>query len=329
MRSVHRRFVLCSNNSQIYCGYFAKILWPPHNELFYEDSENDVDHEDKKHFIYQSISTFDEFIPSHHTDSGDLNNHSGATKVKDQSERVHEENGYLDCKICKLSFPSKKKLNTHIDAVHTYKVKNQIDRVHEEKTQFDCGICKLSLSSKKQLNTHIYTVHIKTDSEDMDNQSGAPKVKNQIERVDEEKNQFDCGICELPFSTMQRLNTHIYAVHNNKVEYQIEKVHEEKNQFDCGICELPFSSKQRLNTHIYTVHVKTEILFGKKGCSTTYVCKHCTSESPFESFSEVENHMEKAHGVRMQDKNVTAIVKGTGNSTKGQLISKANSKLFT
>ena len=268
--------------SQKFCGLL--IIY----ELFYEDSENDVDHEDKKHFIYQSISTFDEFIPSHHTDSGDLDSHSDVIKVKDQSERVHEEKGYLDCKICKLSFPSKKKLNTHIDAVHTYKVKNQIDRVQEEKTQFDCGICKLSLSSKKQLNTHIYTVHIKTDSEDMDNQSGAPKVKNQIERVDEEKNQFDCGICELPFSTMQRLNT-----------------------------------------HIYTVHVKTEILFGKKGCSTTYVCKHCTSESPFESFSEVENHMEKAHGVRMQDKNVTAIVKGTGNSTKGQLISKANSKLFT
>ena len=184
----------------------------------YEDSVNDIDHEDKKHFIYQSISTFDEFIPSSAKNSGDLNNYSDVTKVKDQSERVHEENNYLDCTICNLSFSSTYSLNTHIYTVHTYKVKNQIDRVHEE-----------------------------------------------------------------------------------------------KNQFDCGICELPFSSKQRLNTHIYTVHVKTEILFGKKGCSTAYVCKHCTFESPFESLSEIENHMEKAHGVRMQDKNVT---EGTGNSTK-------------
>ena len=62
--------------SQKFCGLL--IIY----ELFYEDSENDVDHEDKKHFIYQSISTFDEFIPSHHTDSGALDSHSDVIKVK-------------------------------------------------------------------------------------------------------------------------------------------------------------------------------------------------------------------------------------------------------
>ena len=60
------------------------------NDLgIYEDSVNDVDHEDKKHFIYQSISTFDEFIPSPTNDSGDLDNHSGASKVTNE-EKMHK-----------------------------------------------------------------------------------------------------------------------------------------------------------------------------------------------------------------------------------------------
>ena len=60
------------------------------------------------------------------------------------------------------------------------------------------------------------------DSGDLYNNPASSKVQNQSTTVYDYKSQFDCRICQLPFSTKQGYNSHISKVHI-KTQY-LEKI---------------------------------------------------------------------------------------------------------
>ena len=72
------------------------------------------------------------------------------------------------------------------------------------------------------------------------------------------------------------------------------------SQFQCGICELPFHEEEKLNSHILSSHLKTKISFGGGVCKMEYLCKTCNIS--FTLKREAENHIQTAHGDKIQNK---------------------------
>ena len=199
----------------------------------YEDSVNDVDHEDKKHFIYQSISTFDEFIPS-------------------PTEEVHEGKKAeyypvksVSCAMCSKPFVSTDDLKKHVEAFHDF---------------LRCGTCNANFKKESQIKRHILQKHegkgaiIKTNDMtykkyDMANPdlesvqgNGIINLSKDVHEVKNPQNSVmskPCAVCEKEFDAYDKLIRHVEANHH---------------YVTCGTCNSGFKIIDRLRTHIAKKH---------------------------------------------------------------------------
>ena len=164
-------------------------------------------------------------------------------------------NNYLKphkCSICKKAFCHEYSLKQHSVDVHDEK-KAQISK-KKNKHLKDKNVAEVEDISDHYLGIgHLNDNEkriIKAYEQDMELRKRKRKTVNNylfqtgvdaFEPLDE-KNRYECLICETGFAQNILLEQHKNAVH------------EEKKAFECSVCDGHFDSERILKMHIFTVH---------------------------------------------------------------------------
>ena len=145
------------------------------------------------------------------------------TDQDDNLSTESEENGF-DCDKCYMFFTSQTELSHHMTLEHSSL------NSHKDNNSFRCDICDKKYQSKKGLTYHMVTKH----------GGGLKSIDNSFV-----ENELICGACNVNFSTLTQLKSHMSQVHNEKIEEMSKE-----EEFNCKLCLSSFNSYSKLREHI-------------------------------------------------------------------------------
>uniref|UniRef100_A0A3P8V858 C2H2-type domain-containing protein n=1 Tax=Cynoglossus semilaevis TaxID=244447 RepID=A0A3P8V858_CYNSE len=140
----------------------------------------------------------------------------------------------IECKVCKMTFPSKRKLEEHTQCHCTPTM------------EFECSACRQRFSGREAFQKHHCSLqkHIDAKSDNMQISPEKPtSLFHKAMQVEEEEVDvtgdvlYTCPYCSLPFSTESDLLEH----HS--------KEHQTNKSFSCETCGKSFALRQYLRKH--------------------------------------------------------------------------------
>uniref|UniRef100_A0AAG5DPE1 Uncharacterized protein n=1 Tax=Anopheles atroparvus TaxID=41427 RepID=A0AAG5DPE1_ANOAO len=218
---------------------------------------------------------YEELPSSSPTSNAPIDDHRSSAEIHMTVTPICRNVGdYLVCEICRLAFPSKKRLKRH------WKLHDDSKAFLSQISFFSCTACKIMYLSEDNLNEH---------SKICPRQVGAPNDD------DHQPEAFPCGICDASFTNLVHLKQHIIT-HMEKFPCPYE---------GCG-CE--YASLVRLNMHVNIKHVdyfsstcphcKTDIDLAdlthhlRTACKAKHFnCSHC--DKKFLSSRALAMHLKK------------------------------------
>lgn len=171
------------------------------------------------------------------------------------------------CTYCNKQFPTKTKLNRHVDthigeknficnfcgkAFRKQSILNEHYNVHSGKKSFKCDLCSNSYTRMHSLKIHKKEVH------------GIGTVKS---RGREKK--FSCNMCDAKFHANTLLQAHIRTHVGEKpfkcficekafaYGYYLKKhmtIHTDEKPFKCDVCDMRFANNRYLTKHLKKRH---------------------------------------------------------------------------
>ena len=171
----------------------------------------------------------------------------------------------------------------------------------------DSVIVEDPLNDVKEEKTLTKSIPSPIDSGGLDNNSASPKVQNQSAKVCDYKSQFDCRICQLPFSSKQGYNSHISKVHI-KTQYlgKMNPASDIKQMFMDAV-EFTLNRKEQAKeikhaTKKFIDKANNSIQQGKENIGNEYIAANpdgtfrCTvCNSVFKQSGNVARHFQTVH----------------------------------
>ncbi|KAM8868988.1 zinc finger protein 1035 isoform 1-T2 [Spinachia spinachia] len=196
--------------------------------------------------------------------------------------------GTFECQICKMTFPSRSKLDEH-ECHHVTCAK-----------KFECKECDQKFGEKDDLKQHQETEH--------SNLSAKTSAPPHYQTVGEEEeidvigeDFFKCPVCSIEFSSKSALLEHQNKLHPNKKPFQCKLcgknfarrrylvLHEQRHlqplTFKCTQCRSTFNTAKELSLHM-RAHAEKEV--GKFRCDMCY--------KSFSEWPDLKQHQESHVG---------------------------------
>lgn len=212
--------------------------------------------------------------------------------------------GAFECKICKIAFPSKSKVEEH-------------ERCHvTSATEFECTGCRQSFLGRDAFSQHHCShqrhATIKAENSNPSAKTSPPtyyQAAGEEEEIDVTGDDlYNCPVCSMQFSSKSGLLEHQNKEHRNEKPFKCElcgktfarrrylRVHERrhrqqamaqsaKNKFKCTQCRIEFNTAQDLSSHM-RLHAVKEV--GEYRCDMCY--------KSFIRWSHLKQHQESHVG---------------------------------
>lgn len=171
----------------------------------------------------------------------------------------------LTCNICKKNINTLEQLYKHLKREHQKKIftdhKNLIIPFKFEAETLSCYMCFNIFDKFKKLMEHMHT-HYGNYMCDICRVGfvthGSLVSHSECHKV----GTFQCDICNKPFNTMYKKNSHVKNVHKPKTE-----------RFRCAFCTEKFTEAQKRNVHLSKIHGITSHHIKCRSCDKTFSSK--------------------------------------------------------
>ena len=176
------------------------------------------------------------------------------------------------CDRCDKSFPTKGKLDRHINGVHlnirpfkcdrcdksfqtTSDLKRHISAHHDREKTHKCNQCDYKCNQSSTMKAHIKAVHQNERPHSCPHCEYKAKenthLQDHIKRKHIISKEYSCNICDMRFVTRGEANSHIKGFHN--------KIRD----FECKNCPHKFSTSGHLTRHSKTCTGKLKCSHGE------------------------------------------------------------------
>ncbi|XP_055314011.1 zinc finger protein 729-like [Sitodiplosis mosellana] len=194
------------------------------------------------------------------------------------------------CDICQREYSMKKRLETHMLAVHVSKMK------------FPCNQCDESFGSRKRLEDHHHFKHSKellSDYLEEIRKLECNPSEDQVKRIMEEFFEKKCDQCDAQLDSITMAKSHYLSEHghpigylrccetkiyNNKTVLEHVQCHIDPDIFRCRVCKLEHKHRKAFIKHLKGYEISTTELL------ECFIC-----DQHFATSARCGRHMERKH----------------------------------